>query len=207
MSYNDNYTQSYFGYPAYYSVYDQCNTPTVVNTVSSPCSPCPQVTYINNIATANAVPSGGAIIPIGTTIPKFSTAIPPGTVTVINGFTVNNQTNAGGILYNNGFFKLPITGNYFINVNICFESVATVAPTDMRAVYIYKVDSTTNIVSIIAVDTRPPVAGNPTCICIATEDNMLGGDRFFIAVRQLNSTTGVINTIPAVGRLTISRLC
>jgi hypothetical protein len=186
-----------------------CPSPYVVACPPA-CPPtvtCPTVSYITNIATATPVFSGGTSIPVGTIIPAGTTTVPAGTVTVINGYTGSPSSNVGGILANNGFFTIPISGRYVISANICFASVASVVSTDIRELYIYKVDALTNVVSQIAVDSRTPIAGSQTCINVATVADLLAGDRIFIAARQTNTAGVTIDTVATTGRLAITRVC
>ena len=179
----------------------------------TPCpTPCPNVTFITNIATPTAVVTGGTLIPTAssnppgsTIIPAGSTTVPVGTVTVITGYTGTPSTNIGGVLSNNGFFTIPCTGRYVISADICFAA-ATVAPTtDFREVSIYRVDATTGIVSLLAIDSRTPIIGSPTCINVATVADLRAGDRIFIAARQNSGAT--ILTEANIGRLAITRVC
>lgn len=173
----------------------------------TPAPICPTVAYVNNITTPTAVPAGGIAIPAGTVIPANSTTVPAGTVTVINGFTGIPTTNIGGIVPNNGFFTVPIAGRYVLAANVAFASVATVAPTDVRELYIYRVDATTGLVTLLAVDTRAPVAGVPTNVNIATVADLNAGDRIFVAALQTNVPGAVVSTVASVGRIAITRTC
>jgi hypothetical protein len=184
-----------------------CHNPCQ-NICQNPCPPCPIVTFVSNIATPTVVPSGGILIPAGTTIPLGTTTVPPGTVTVIAGFTGAPTSNCGGILLNNGFFTVPLAGRYVISANVCFDIVTTVSPTDFRELDIYRVDHVSGIVTLLATDSRPPIAGSPTCVNIATVADLNSGDRIFIAARQLNTTTGTsVSTIANTGRFAITRVC
>ena len=178
-----------------------------------PCpAPCPNVTFITNIATPTAVVTGGMLIPTAsstppgsTIIPTGSTTVPVGTVTVITGYTGTPLTNVGGVLSNNGFFTIPCTGRYVIAANICFAAATVSSATDFREVSIYKVDATTGIVSLLAVDSRSPIIGSPTCVNVATVADLRGADRIFVAARQNSGAT--ILTEANVGRLAITRVC
>lgn len=168
---------------------------------------CPAVSFVSTIATGTPIVAGGTPIPAGTIIPAGTTTVPAGTVTVINGFTGSPTTNVGGVIANNGFFTAPIAGRYVIAANVCFASVATVTPTDVRELYIYRVDAITGIVTQLAVDSRTPIAGSPTCVNIATVADLNAGDRIFIAARQTNATSATIETVATTGRFAITRVC
>lgn len=174
----------------------------------TPCTPvCPNVTFISGIATATSVPAGGTFIPVGTTIPAGTTTVPAGTVTVITGITGTPTTNIGGITQNNGFFTMPVAGRYILVANVCFTSVTTTTSTDVRVLYLYKVAADTGLVTLLSVDSRGPIAGSPTCINLAGEDNFAAGDRVFIAATQTNATGAVVDTVAGTGRISITRIC
>lgn len=176
-----------------------------------PCPPtppsCPAVVYITNIDTATAVPSGGMDIPVGTVIATGTTTVPANTVTVINGYTGAPSTNLGGVTANNGFFTVPMAGRYVVATNICFASVDTTTTSDMREVYIYRVQATTGVVTQIAADSRTPIASSTTCVNVSSVTDLAAGDRLFVAARQINADAAVINTVASVGRLAITRVC
>lgn len=198
-----------------YSNCDPCQTvcnpcQTVCNPCQQQCFPCPQtfcpnVSYINNATTSTTVVSGGVDIPAGTIIPTGSTTVPAGTVTVISGFTGTPSTNFGGVISNNGFFTIPIAGKYIITANVCFATTAGITPGDFRELYIYRVDASTGIVSLLAADSRPPVLGNNTCINISTNADLGTGDRIFIAARQVTSGGTSVTTVVG-SRIAITRL-
>lgn len=200
--YSNNCYYPQYSYPQY-SV--PCPTPTPICPVPTPV--CPIVTYITNIASSTAILSGGTSIPAGTVIPTGSTAVPAGTVTVVNGYTGAPIKNEGGIIPNNGFFTVPVAGRYIISSNQCFNSVATVASTDVREVYIYKVEASTGLVTMIADDSRTPIAGSATCVNVSSVVDLAANDRIFIAVRQTNVAATTIDTVAASGRLAIARIC
>ncbi|XWV25515.1 hypothetical protein QJ856_gp0242 [Tupanvirus deep ocean] len=203
--------------PCQYVCQPQCPQPCVVTCPQpcipnpppcpQPCPPCPTVAYVTNIPTATTVVSGGAAIPVGTVIAPGTTTVPAGTVTVINGFTGAATTNVGGITANNGFFTIPIAGRYVISANTCFAAVATVLATDVRELYIYRVDALSGVVTLLAVDSRTPIAGQPTCINLATVADLNVGDRVFVAARQINGGTGAAVDTTTTGRLAITRVC
>jgi len=193
----------------YEPVCQPCQPPCLV-ACPVPCPPapaCPAVSFVSGIATGTPIVAGGTPIPVGTIIAPGTTTVPAGTVTVINGFTGSPTTNVGGVIANNGFFTAPIAGRYVIAANVCFASVATVTATDIRELYIYRVDALTGIVTQLAVDSRTPVAGSPTCVNIATVADLNAGDPIFIAARQTNATSTIIDTVSTVGRLAITRVC
>lgn len=196
-----------------------CGTPCVTSSYLAPCAqqcveacpvpcpvPCTVVAYYTDIASSTAIISGGSAIPTGTTIPSGSTTIPANTVTVITGYTGIPTTNTGGVIPNNGFFTIPVSGKYAITATICFATVATTLTTDLREVYIYKVDATTSLVTKSANDSRVPIAGSNTCVNVSAYDNFNVGDRVFIAARQINGSSAIIDTVAGVGRLTITKV-
>lgn len=188
-------------YPTVSYNYENCiPTPTPINN-------CPVVSYETYIASSTSIVSGGTSIPVGTIILPTSTTVPVNTVTVINGYTGAPTVNIGGVLPNNGFFTVPITGRYVITANICFSSVTTTTTSDVREVYIYKSAANTGLVTLLAVDSRNPISGSSTCINVATEADLAISDRIFVAVRQTNANSSVINTDPGTGRFTITRIC
>jgi hypothetical protein len=144
---------------------------------------------------------------VGTTIPAGTTTVPAGTVTVITGYTGTPTTNIGGITQNNGFFTVPVNGRYVISANVCFSSVTTVTSTDSRVLYIYRVDAITGLVTLLAVDSRTPIAGSPTCINLATDADLAAGDRIFVAATQTNATGASVDTVAGTGRIAITRVC
>jgi len=170
----------------------QCPTPTPT---------CPTVTFISDLNTAVVVPINGTPIVPGSTII-------PATITVVNGFLGVPTTNIGGISQNGGFFTIPIAGRYIITTDICFAApTLPVTATDTREVYIYRIDATTGIITLLAVDTRTPVSGTPTCINVATVADLHSGDRIFIAaIARQPITSGATVTITS-GRLAITRVC
>jgi hypothetical protein len=123
------------------------------------------------------------LIPPGSTIPSGTTLVPAGTVTVINGYTGAPTTNIGGITANNGFFTVPVAGRYNVSADVCFDTVASTLTTDIREVTLYKVETTTALVTLQAIDSRLPIAASPTCVNIATTIDLAVGDRIFVAAR------------------------
>lgn len=201
-----SYYNSYYGYPST----SGCN-PCQTTTCMTPCQPitntCPNITYINGIASATTIISGGAPIPVGTVIIPGTTTVPAGTVTVINGYTGSPTTNSGCIIQNNGFFTVPTAGQYIITANVCFATSTVVAPTDSRVLYIYRVNAVTGLVTLMAIDSRLPVMGLPTCINLTTTDNFNSNDRIFVASTQLSSTGESVSTIAGTGKISIARVC
>ena len=214
-----SYYNSLYGYPSSYCCckvkcnpcqtvvcQPQCNQQCVVS-CPTPCAPiCNNVTYIAGIPTANTIPSGGVAIPVGTIIPPGTTTVPAGTVTVINGYTGVPTSNSGGIIPNNGFFTVPVSGRYIVSAYVCFSTVAISATTNVDALYIYIVSAATGLVTLAAVDSRSPVVGLPTCINIATDVDLNPGDAIFIAATQTNSTAASISTVAGSGRIAITRV-
>ena len=158
--------------------------------------PCPvetRVEYIADNISSVAVPSGGTAIPAGSVIPTGSTAPPPGTVTVMTGFTFTPISNVGGIIMNNGFFTVPTTATYSISVSGSFEVVLSTIATDFREIGIYKVDSITGLVSTIALDSRTPITGTATSINVSAMTKLNANDRVFAAARQSNAAAGSLS--------------
>lgn len=187
--------------------YGYCCPPPVCPPVPCPPPQCPTVSYITNVATTTSVPSGGSLIPLGSTIADGNTTVPLGTVTVINGYTTAPTTNIGGITANNGFFTVNIGGRYAVSADVCFDTVASTLTTDIRQAVIYKVEKGTALVTLQAVDSRLPIAGSPTCINLGTTIELASGDRVFVAARQTNGLAAIVGTVPGIGRLTITRIC
>ncbi len=174
----------------------------------TPCPPvCPNVTFISGIATATTIPAGGTFIPVGTTIAAGTTTVPAGTVTVITGYTGTPTTNIGGITQNNGFFTVPVAGRYVLAANVCFASVTTTTATDSRVLYLYRVAADTGLVTLLAVDSRSPITGSPTCINLATDADLNAGDRIFVAATQTNATGVTVDTVAGTGRIALTRIC
>jgi hypothetical protein len=177
----------------------------------APCQPttcpCPNITYINGIASATTIISGGAPIPVGTVIIPGTTTVPAGTVTVINGYTGAPTTNVGGIIQNNGFFTVPTSGRYIIAADVCFVAPTLVSATDSRVLYIYSVNAITGLVSLLAVDSRLPIMGLPTCINLTAIADLTCNDRIFVAATQLSATGESVSTIAGTGRISITRIC
>lgn len=192
----------------YYYTPNSCNPCCTPSTCPCPVpvpTPTSSVVYITNVATPTTVISGGTALPIGTTIPAGNTTVPAGTVTVINGYTGAPTTNIGGIISNNGFFTIPVSGTYNINANVTFAVPLSVAAGDFREVYIYKVSNATTLVTAIADQTAYPISGSTTSINVSANEEFLAGDRFFIAARQFTTGGASIDTVAAVGRLAVVR--
>jgi hypothetical protein len=192
--------------PCYTTCYTACQ-PACTQVCPAPCPApqCPPVSYITNAATPTNIPSGGTVIPVGTTIGTGITTVPAGTVTVINGYTGAPSTNSGGVIANNGFFTIPVAGRYQVSADVCFDTVATTLASDLREVTIYKVDNATGLVTLQAIDSRVPIATVPTCVNIATTVDFAANDRVFIAARQTNGAAAIIPTVALVGRVSITR--
>lgn len=199
-----SYYSLYSGYPgvcgtSYYNrnlvgnCCNSCNTTcfpcqTICNPCATTCTPpaCPNVTYITVAPTVTTIPTGGMAIPAGVT------TIPSATVTVINGFTGSPTTNVGGIILNtaNGQFTIPISGRYLLSGFISF----TANTTGTRETYIYKIDSTTGVISLLTSDTRNATSAGVTSVTITTVAELNAGNQIFFAVTQssgsnLNTTT------------------
>lgn len=186
-----------------YNYCDPCN--------SWNCNPCPKptpvvVAYITNTATTTAIPSGGTLIPVGTVITTGSTAVPAGTVTVINSFTAAPTTNIGGVTMNNGFFTVPVAGRYSATANNSFDTVSSTDSTDYRSLQIYRVEATSGVVTLVAVDSRTPIVGSATNINLSTEIDLACGDRIFVSALQSNIAAASINTLAYPGRLSLVRI-
>lgn len=166
----------------------------------------PPVIYITNILLLTPIIAGGSPINENTIILRQSNNVPINTVTVIRGFNNSPLNNRGGILVDEGFITLPIAGNYAISINISFSTVASTSLNDLRALYIYHIESETGIVKLLAQDVRVPVSGQPTHINLFTIAKVLSGDRIFLAARQRNVMNDIINTIPFSGRIAIVRM-
>jgi len=169
------------------------------------CAPCPSVTYISTTGTITTVLPGNEI-PAGTTILPNSTSVPANTVTVITGYQGTPSTYVGCISLNNGFFTIPVTGLYTLSITGCFAAPANAVTTgDYRRLFIYKVDSSTNLVTLLATDNRYPITGSPTCITLTTLGEFKCNDRLFFAATQL--TSGATSSELSVGsRVVINRL-
>ncbi len=201
-------------YLSYYGSYYGCNpcqTTQCQPACPAPCQPtassCPNITYVNGIASATVIVSGGAPIPVGTVIVPGTTTVPAGTVTVINGYTGAPTSNSGCIIQNNGFFTAPVAGRYIIAANVCFVAPTVVASTDSRVLYIYRVDAVTGVVSLLAVDSRLPITSLPTCINLTTVVDLNCNDRIFVAATQLSATGISVSTIAGTGRISLTRVC
>ncbi|AZL89950.1 hypothetical protein QKC54_gp0214 [Megavirus baoshan] len=167
-----------------------------------PCPPAPIVVeYSTTAPTATTIPSGTVGV-APTPIPAGSTVIPAGTVTVISGYSAVPTKNVGGITLNTttNQFTLPLAGRYLISsyIGISANSVGT------RESYIYRVNGTTGVISLITSDSRNATAVGPTYITLTTEDRFNAGDRIFFAVTQ---NSGSVLTTTADNRFTITRLC
>jgi len=184
----------------------QCN-PCQSQCVPSPCpiyppiSPCPAVTYITSSSTITSIPTGTVGV-APTPIPIGSTTIPVNTVTSITGLTGVPTINIGGITVNatTGQLTVPIAGRYDISAYVSFMANAI----GTREIYIYKVDVTTGIISLLASDSRNATIVGSTNATISTTAQLNSGDRIFYAVTQ-NSGTVIITTTDS--RFTITRLC
>ena len=173
----------------------------------TPCpTPCSDVVYITEIPVAVVIPSGGIAIPTGTIIPAGTTTLPVGTLTLINGYGISPITNLGGITLNNGFFTVPVAGKYSLTTDVVFQPTSTVVPTDLRELFIYRIAAGTGVTTLLAVDTRVPVAGNPTAVNVSTGAYLNAGDRIFIAARQISAGAVSISTVPNSGRVAILKV-
>lgn len=162
------------------------------------------VALVTGIETSVVVPSGNTPIPENTIILPNTTVVPANTVTVLSGYTSPATTNMGGILSTNGFFTIPVSGRYSISAFITFELVQSSASTDMRALYIYRVNRA-GLVTVIGVDSRFPVSGSTTSINVATLAELCAGDRIFLAVLQTSGSVP-ISTVANGGRLAITKI-
>lgn len=162
------------------------------------------VVWSNSIFNPTSVPSGGTAIPAGNFVSFDSNILPNGTVTLISGFCGFPNVNIGGIVLTNGFFTVPLTGNYIIFGNITFQSVSGVTQSDLREISLYKIDFSTKEILPIVTNSKIPVSGSNTSLNIVGMDNLKGRDRVFMAVRQKNSLGQILDTVPGSGRITIS---
>lgn len=173
---------------------------------------CPNVTFITS-ATApfpvlSTPPGTVPTPPIGATSLLASPTIIP-----ISGPTLvtTPETNCGGINYNpsNGQFTIPISGRYIISAFISFAAIPIGNNLGIsREVYIFKVDAQTNIIILLAADTRAPTTVGPTRITVTTIANLNANDRIFFAVAQ--NTGQIIDIFPIAdpaNRFAITRIC
>lgn len=209
-------------YSSYYSCPNPCSTsyynknccnscqparsPCVVTCPApcpAPCPPvtCPAVSYITFAPTATLIPTGTVGV-APTPIPAGATTIPAGTVTPITGFTGVPTTNIGGVTLNttNGQFTVPIAGRYIISAYVGFSA----NPVGTREVYIYRIDATTGIISLLASDSRNATVVGTTNATVTTTADLSAGDRIFFAVAQNSGTT---LTSTSDSRFAITRLC
>ena len=177
----------------------QCQTPCYnpcPPACPPPCPPiCPTVTYVASPATVTTVPSGGTPIPIGATTITG--------VTPITGFTGTPTTNIGGITVNpaTGQFTIPIAGRYLLSAFVAF------APNSFggtRDVYIYKIDGSTGVITLLAANTTPGNTSITSYNTVTTFDNLQVGDRIFFAATQ---NSGAPVTVTTESRFGITRLC
>lgn len=185
--------------------------PTPCPAPCPPCPPrCPDITYVTGPSTTGIViPTGGTPIPVGSTI------VPAGSVTVITTFAAAPTTNVGGIAVNNGQFIIPIAGRYDISGTVCLDVPAnSVIPAGSTfTLYIYKVDVTTGVITLLAANTAPftgagttPTVITTSCSNAATTADLAAGDRVFFAVTQ-NTGLATVTTSTTAGRFAITRLC
>lgn len=210
-SYNSNYNP-YYTRTGYINSCNSCNTWNSCNPCN-PCNPCPNicgpqvcnipcpvqpVAYIANAAVTTSVLSVNPPnpIPIGSiTFPPLST-----NVTVISGFSGTPTTNVGCITNNitSGQFTLPVAGRYELSAYVSFtaNSVGT------RELYLYKVDGSTGVISLIVSDSRNAATVGTTNITLTTIAEFKANDRLFIAASQ--SSGASLSTTEA--RIAIVRL-
>jgi len=163
------------------------------------------VTWITDITLPTTIPFGGTPLPVSTNIPRSISILPPNTVSIINGYC-RSTTRLGAISLENGFFTVPLSGNYIISGNVTFASVASTLSSDLRELYLYTVDNETGNVLLMAVSTEVPVAGNQTSLNVSTSFYLNDRDRVFMGVRQLNSLGQVLSIVPRTGRFTLTLL-
>lgn len=195
---SNNYPYNYGYFPCYSknSCYNPCQpiqcTPVVYS--QPPTNHCPAVSFITNITTGTVVPAGAGA--------------PTGTITPILGYSVTPSTNVGGIIVNaiNGQFTVPQSGRYVITAFIGFIETTTSIVGGTRQVYIYKVDGTTNALTLLAEDSRNAVTTGNTYVSIATTADLNSNDRIFVAATQ-NNTAAISVTTTTDGRFTLTRLC
>lgn len=211
---------SYYAYPCFAnnscynlcqtSSCDPCNSCNPCQTVGNPCqtvcNPCPNVTFIATAPTATTITPSPVLpaplpqIPPNTTNPAVAGVIP------LTGFTAIS-TNCGGISFNtsNGQFTVPIAGRYDISGMVGFVE-STNPPTGLRSFSIYRIDASTGIISLLASDTRAPVANGNTYISLSTVADLRAGDRiFFTASQNQTSQANLLTTTDT--RVAITRIC
>lgn len=159
-----------------------CGCPSPNLAISYIASPIP--------GTAVVVPTGGVEIPVGsTTIPAL------GSVTLIGGFTGNApDVNTGGITFNASTlqFTVPSNGVYMVSASLTFPiTVPVISPYHIR-LYIYKVNSVTGVISLVASQTAETTGTFPTTISVASQVPLGINDRIFFAVTQ---NSGVVMNI------------
>ncbi len=166
----------------------------------NPCSPCATIAYITNAQTQTTIPTGTVGV-APTPIPAGSTVIPAGTVTPLTGFTGNPSTNCGGITVNpsNGQFTIPCAGRYTLSIFVGFSANAV----GTREVYIYRIDASTGVISLLVSDSRNATSVGPTNVTISTSVDLNANDRIFFAVTQNSGST--LTTTET--RAAIVRLC
>lgn len=194
------YNNSYYGCNPYYSRYynSYCQPQNCCQPFSYYPPPCPtppvctQVAYIIGAPTPTTIPSN-TVGTAPTLIPVGSTTIPAGTVNPIIGYTAVPTTNIGGVTVNttNGQFTIPAAGRYIITGYFGFSSNAV----GSRELYVYKIDGTTGVISLLALDSRNAVTttGEPTNITITTAWSFNASDRVFFAATQ-NSGSSLTTT-------------
>lgn len=196
--YNPNLCTPCVGSVNYPIPCNPCNQYTICS--PPPCPPPIRVAYITTAPTTTSIPSGTVGV-APTPIPPSSTTIPANTVTVILGYSNSPITNVGGIIVNTstGQFTVPSGGNYNI---ICYIGIAANA-TGTREFYIYRVDATTGIISLIAMDSRNATAVGSTYANLSADVDLNAGDRIFFAVTQ---NSGSILTTTSDNRFSLVKM-
>ena len=170
------------------------------NICAAPCpAPCPplplNVIYATSAPTVTIIPTGGTSIPAGSTIV-------PATITVVTGFSPVPTTNLGGITLNpvNGQFTVPVAGRYTITGT---DTFTTNSLTGNITLYIYRIDVTNNVISLLAANaiTVVPVSTS-TSNTVTTIADLNAGDRIFYAVTQ--NTGANISTSAVDNRFVIA---
>lgn len=117
---------------------------------------------------------------------------------------VSNTNNIITLNTVTGQFTIPTNGYYLITAFVGFADAGTAGQgVGTRQLYIYKIDGTTNTVTLLAEDSRNAVTSGNTYISIATVAEFSPNDRLYFAVGQ-NSLVALSTTTD--GRFTITRI-
>lgn len=168
--------------------------------------PGPQGTLIAPVAAGSAQVVASGL----TAIPATATTLPvAGSAAILAGFAPEVQngvtvSSAAPGTTGAGLATVNSDGGYGLSATVAFEDTGVAAAAgDYREVAIYRYAA--GVTQLLGAKTSYPVDGTTTYVNVSTDAYLRGGDRVFVALRQVNAAAADVAVVPAGSRFTVVR--